>query len=104
MFVQAKDGMRHLNVTGVQTCALPIFIALCRQNMDIPGVLVEGLGVILELPRNIAAAVCTFEIRYRQKLLRSEESRVGKRHRYGARINSLRNHKRQVQGMGRTVK
>src|SRR5256886_9257675 len=24
-FFQAEDGMRHLTVTGVQTCALPIF-------------------------------------------------------------------------------
>src|SRR2546430_7705058 len=27
-FFQAEDGIRDLTVTGVQTCALPIFIAL----------------------------------------------------------------------------
>src|SRR6266571_5030707 len=27
-FVQAEDGIRYLHVTGVQTCALPISLAL----------------------------------------------------------------------------
>src|SRR5688572_31473668 len=27
-FFQAEDGIRDLTVTGVQTCALPIFLAL----------------------------------------------------------------------------
>src|SRR5437868_11419866 len=33
-FFQAEDGIRDRNVTGVQTCALPIYIALLdeRQN------------------------------------------------------------------------
>src|SRR2546430_4399624 len=29
-FFQAEDGIRDLTVTGVQTCALPIFEGLCR--------------------------------------------------------------------------
>src|SRR5690606_40665013 len=31
-FFQAEDGIRDFHVTGVQTCALPIFVALlvCR--------------------------------------------------------------------------
>src|SRR5688572_32734391 len=28
-FFQAEDGIRDLTVTGVQTCALPIFLARC---------------------------------------------------------------------------
>src|SRR5207249_6825990 len=28
-FFQAEDGIRDRNVTGVQTCALPIFIRTC---------------------------------------------------------------------------
>src|SRR5699024_4014882 len=30
-FFQAEDGIRDRNVTGVQTCALPIFLALSAQ-------------------------------------------------------------------------
>src|SRR2546430_5156025 len=29
-FFQAEDGIRDLTVTGVQTCALPIFCNRCR--------------------------------------------------------------------------
>src|SRR2546430_9241735 len=30
LFFQAEDGIRYLTVTGVQTCALPISMALIR--------------------------------------------------------------------------
>src|SRR5690625_6956285 len=33
-FFQAEDGIRAGHVTGVQTCALPIFIALTVSNID----------------------------------------------------------------------
>ena len=29
-FFQAEDGIRDYKVTGVQTCALPIFSIMCR--------------------------------------------------------------------------
>src|SRR5699024_11662762 len=29
-FFQAEDGIRDRNVTGVQTCALPIYLADCK--------------------------------------------------------------------------
>src|SRR3712207_7871627 len=29
-FFQAEDGIRDIGVTGVQTCALPIYIKLCH--------------------------------------------------------------------------
>src|SRR5256886_9005491 len=31
-FFQAEDGIRDLTVTGVQTCALPIYVAVFNQN------------------------------------------------------------------------
>src|SRR5690606_40795264 len=90
-FFQAEDGIRDFHVTGVQTCALPIFITEFRQIMaahglDKPIWLVETnappvddpdwpvpeytLAVTLEeqaafMPQAMAAA-------------RSEERRVGK--------------------------
>src|SRR5699024_12051096 len=39
-FFQAEDGIRDRNVTGVQTCALPI----CLEEPDLPGVDGRGLG------------------------------------------------------------
>src|SRR2546430_13165416 len=36
MFCQAEDGIRDLTVTGVQTCALPIFPSLLRLNSSEP--------------------------------------------------------------------
>src|SRR2546430_3220390 len=32
-FFQAEDGIRDLTVTGVQTCALPISLALVRKDL-----------------------------------------------------------------------
>ena len=29
-FFQAEDGIRDRDVTGVQTCALPIFLPICQ--------------------------------------------------------------------------
>src|SRR2546430_9584019 len=37
LFFQAEDGIRDLTVTGVQTCALPIFAAEDRGYADRPG-------------------------------------------------------------------
>src|SRR5437868_3227984 len=33
-FFQAEDGIRDRNVTGVQRCALPIFLKLAASNLD----------------------------------------------------------------------
>src|SRR5699024_11460688 len=33
--LQAEDGIRHRNVTGVQTCALPIFMIRAYKENDI---------------------------------------------------------------------
>src|SRR5688500_19949842 len=79
-FFQAEDGIRDYKVTGVQTCALPIFPAPVTQPgqphthhlrpassvaPDVPGV-----TVIRHLAENFA--------RPAQVTLRSEERRVGK--------------------------
>src|SRR5690606_40661137 len=32
-FFQAEDGIRDFHVTGVQTCALPIYIRACNMNI-----------------------------------------------------------------------
>src|SRR3712207_7652900 len=78
-FFQAEDGIRNIGVTGVQTCALPIF----------------GLEHHLVIPREVGTAVFLGIDRkkptFRAKLLgqtaaklvlvfvlRSEERRVGK--------------------------
>src|SRR5690606_40884696 len=90
-FFQAEDGIRDFHVTGVQTCALPICVALrwaedgqrramtYRELMGLTNriarVLVEDMGlvpgnrVLLRGPNNVMMAA---------SWLRSEERRVGK--------------------------
>src|SRR5882672_12595985 len=43
-FFQAEDGIRDHCVTGVQTCALPVYYAgeMCRRLIDAPPVLGEN--------------------------------------------------------------
>src|SRR5699024_11540740 len=70
-FFQAEDGIRDRNVTGVQTCALPIFrplrpVAAVFPHMR-PSWTLTGLGRAL-----LAVS------RYRPRRRRSEERRVGK--------------------------
>src|SRR5579859_3516487 len=57
-FFQAEDGIRHLTVTGVQTCALPISGSLEKVEL-----LIENRGVIIVKADDHAG--------------RSEERRVG---------------------------
>src|SRR2546430_8309687 len=66
-FFQAEDGIRDLTVTGVQTCALPIFGAL--------------IGPAQVGARTIEFFVARYHHAIWTKLvstLRSEERRVGK--------------------------
>src|SRR5207245_7004595 len=92
-FFQAEDGIRVATVTGVQTCALPIWVGgrLCEMRLDVAD---EGLGVdrlgdvAVEPRRNHLLAVADHCIggdgyeRDRAQLgiglERSEERRVGK--------------------------
>src|SRR2546430_11186933 len=61
-FFQAEDGIRDLTVTGVQTCALPIYVLgiALGPEVDAP------LAGLLEAPQDVVLD------------LRSEERRVGK--------------------------
>src|SRR2546427_8800373 len=79
-FFQAEDGIRDLTVTGVQTCALPIYVetgAGCagqgprQRDQRIPG---AGL-VDREAAEGGDPAHCVDGLRARE---RSEERRVGK--------------------------
>src|SRR5262249_62123484 len=69
-FFQAEDGIRDWSVTGVQTCALPIFEQpLDVRQMEARRRLVEGVdGVLRSLQRGQLG----------RDLDRSEERRVGK--------------------------
>src|SRR5262249_57362455 len=60
-FFQAEDGIRDWSVTGVQTCALPIFAA---RTLGLP----PGPGVAHLIGRSVPTA----------HVARSEERRVGK--------------------------
>src|SRR2546430_5952456 len=83
-FFQAEDGIRDLTVTGVQTCALPIFERFIDTREDISRVLSSPI------PRRQAfriaasmAAGALFSVIGMQKTAvalacRSEERRVGK--------------------------
>src|SRR5207237_3815784 len=66
-FFQAEDGIRDSSVTGVQTCALPIFQAQ-RELRDLPGTADAGGGGLLD----------GRDRRHGPRSDRSEERRVGK--------------------------
>src|SRR5205085_9153949 len=68
-FFQAEDGIRDLTVTGVQTCALPIFY--CHISRFSCGQLLNGKG-------NRQCCPCLHVIDQRRNRDRSEERRVGK--------------------------
>src|SRR5256886_4122504 len=82
-FFQAEDGIRDLTVTGVQTCALPIFdpkrIAGIQSNRSLVDFLISDarfmklreVSVVYTLPDAWATAI-------RASQARSEERRVGK--------------------------
>src|SRR2546430_6905617 len=84
-FFQAEDGIRDLTVTGVQTCALPIFAVpkrkprTSRESVEVLAVSGVGQGIqnndgiIGVLLQHMAHKVAPDETR-----ARSEERRVGK--------------------------
>src|SRR5690349_24838517 len=72
-FFQAEDGIRELYVTGVQTCALPIWpdLGSPAEERPEPDLLAQAAGDDRRRPRSGDRA--------RQfHLVRSEERRVGK--------------------------
>src|SRR3712207_6861307 len=80
-FFQAEDGIRDIGVTGVQTCALPIFVGGEERRDETVDPVVLGPGAGEDLRGSVAR-------RQRQQLhevlaaapdqVRSEERRVGK--------------------------
>src|SRR5207249_5619293 len=92
-FFQAEDGIRDRNVTGVQTCALPISAATRARRRSTRGVDSvaryggeEFLVMLIEAPIATAAAVgerlrarvAAEEFGGGRVSVRSEERRVGK--------------------------
>src|SRR5690606_41173867 len=67
-FFQAEDGIRDFHVTGVQTCALPIWVGV-RVGDLLPDVLRDDRGVQHSRLRGVLRI---------GELQRSEERRVGK--------------------------
>src|SRR5207249_5447335 len=88
-FFQAEDGIRDRNVTGVQTCALPILDALVteRKVQRVLGDYKPGTGVnypgnpFAASLRNVAALIAAglpTRVYFVSLSGRSEERRVGK--------------------------
>src|SRR5690606_39985400 len=96
-FLQAEDGIRDFHVTGVQTCALPIFVADAARGRDAaaqrlaedPCLCVDGGDGRRAAVVGHEAAVDAGELRtgsapFRAgcRGLRSDERRVGKERRW----------------------
>src|SRR5690348_18118443 len=88
-FFQAEDGIRDGRVTGVQTCALPIYIALKidtalynveKNNPSLKGALPDNYYSRLNLDVSKLASLL-------DTINRSEERRVGKECSYCLLVN-----------------
>src|SRR5207253_4543200 len=93
-FFQAEDGIRDGHVTGVQTCALPIYINALLQRVDVDALIERTelgslvarsgtavIGHVIDAGRSGGIALDTAVNRFVDR--RSEERRVGKECRYG---------------------
>src|SRR5690606_40718817 len=85
-FFQAEDGIRDFHVTGVQTCALPIFTRWWRARSS-EWTLIRSLPSDFRIPARISwlhqwlvgvGTTVAVERPDAAHLLRSEERRVGK--------------------------
>src|SRR5688500_19424477 len=84
-FFQAEDGIRDYKVTGVQTCALPIFWLQTRDKLFLAfavAFLIEAGNRLaflwLDNPHEGAPAIYLVRLLSYLVILRSEERRVGK--------------------------
>src|SRR2546423_10122643 len=83
-FFQAEDGIRDKLVTGVQTCALPIYLIVCAllEPPRTPPQLIPydclGFAVTSTSRASIITCLVGLSIWTRSCLMRSEERRVGK--------------------------
>src|SRR5262249_58974063 len=83
-FFQAEDGIRDWSVTGVQTCALPIYLAKnvvaagladrCTIQLSYAIGVAKPLSIYVDLGENPNK----LDIAKLEAVLRSEERRVGK--------------------------
>src|SRR5207245_8110675 len=91
VFFQAEDGIRDATVTGVQTCALPIFVLFHFTDADSAGTATDytatvtwGDGVVETSTANptsvfvVASSGGGFDVKGTHSYARSEERRVGK--------------------------
>src|SRR5438094_10019858 len=87
-FFQAEDGIRDRTVTGVQTCALPIYphvpLTLGVDEFDI---------------RVFAPGIHVLHNPFTQNRWRSEERRVGKECRYGSRDRHLKEKRARIENI-----
>src|SRR5256885_12019491 len=86
-FFQAEDGIRDYKVTGVQTCALPIFLEQEKSQVDALERLIKTEKEALDIARGVDTRLLSSDLawaEFRAALLkegagtRSEERRVGK--------------------------
>src|SRR3712207_7000716 len=80
-FFQAEDGIRDIGVTGVQTCALPIYAVWAAPAVHGPGE-PGGTGSVVEVDELPGTALVVRRQAFLDRggfdPLRSEERRVGK--------------------------
>src|SRR5690554_7760260 len=84
-FFQAEDGIRDADVTGVQTCALPICIDIdnAKEVIKMYKDFSSEMKMDAEKTRGILKESQKILENYKQKCIqRSEERRVGKECRY----------------------
>src|SRR3712207_8575116 len=83
-FFQAEDGIRDIGVTGVQTCALPIWLQLVEHARleDVPEhrpLAEQGHGRVYVLrPPTAPLELAERPVIVEDEVRRSEERRVGK--------------------------
>src|SRR5207245_4304678 len=86
-FFQAEDGIRDATVTGVQTCALPIYVDFNSRvhKGDIVALIDPALfqGALLQASADLDNAKANLVAAKANLEKRSEERRVGKECRYG---------------------
>src|SRR6266567_3017332 len=78
-FFQAEDGIRDLTVTGVQTCALPIYTAEIARALGLAEVRVELLRPAAPL-HDIGKIAVRDEILRKTGMLTDEERRLMNQH------------------------
>src|SRR5437868_13155423 len=73
-FFQAEDGIRDRNVTGVQTCALPICLVRYCDAGHLPPIILSADGTMRKLPKEGGIALGVIEDRKSTRLNSSHVS------------------------------